>query len=201
MIFSLFFLSHFSLLASRFLFYTPSLQTHSLSLSISLSIRALLVRWSDNTVQMKGWQTFIYLALLIHLCHWTLTGPALPVMFCELRFIHHCHCLLQDGKTAEDLAIAEQQEHVAVLLAKLKKVWLFVYYSSHWDSRDVHLHYMNALRLLRALLYFTWHLQEMFVLLNNDSHPSEMYADFDYHFNPLICFWFEWYWVTGLESF
>lgn len=45
-------------------------------------------------------------------------------MFYKLQFLHLCHCLLQDGKTAEDLAIAEQQEHVAVLLAKLKKVRL-----------------------------------------------------------------------------
>ncbi len=156
----------------------PTLQTLFLTLCISVSIRALLVRWSGNTEQMKGWQTFIYLALLIHLCHWT--GRALPVMFCKLQFIHHCHCLSQDGKTAEDLAIAEQQEHVAVLLAKLKKVWVFVYYSSHWDSRDIHLHYMNALwRLMRSLLYFIWHLQGMSVLLSNDSYPTEMYANFD----------------------
>ncbi len=70
----------------------PTLQSHSLSLcvslylselywcaglvirSISVSIRALLVRWSGNSEQMKGWQTFIYLALRIHLCHWTLTA-------------------------------------------------------------------------------------------------------------------------------
>lgn len=49
-------------------------------------------------------------------------GPRIACNVLSLQFIHHCHCLLQDGKTAEDLATAEQQEHVAVLLAKLKKV-------------------------------------------------------------------------------
>lgn len=81
--YSLFFLSHFPLLASHFLFYTHTQQTHSLVLYISLSIRALWVQWSGNTEQMKGWWTFIYLALLIRLRHWTLTGPVLPVMFCR----------------------------------------------------------------------------------------------------------------------
>lgn len=33
-------------------------------------------------------------------------------------------CLLQDGKTAEDLAKSEQHEHVAGLLARLRKVSL-----------------------------------------------------------------------------
>jgi len=79
--YSLFFLSHFPLLASHFLFYTQ--QAHSPVLYISPSIRALWVQWSGNTEQIKGWWTFIYLALLIHLCHWTLTAPVLPVMLCR----------------------------------------------------------------------------------------------------------------------
>lgn len=45
-------------------------------------------------------------------------------------------CLLQDGKTAEDLAKSEQHEHVAGLLARLRKVSLHLKFLTSFCVRS-----------------------------------------------------------------